>query len=294
MKTLEQLASEGELFESFESELVKQQLHNIIKQAAVDERIGRNLINVINSKSGRNYDIPVADKGTMTFRKVGEGAMYPLDAESYTKKTAVINKWANRVVVSQEMKEDANYDVLKQQLMRMGLEAGVKEDYIIFSAFADSTYGFITATTNSTSHNYSTSGTELAIVDLVTARQLTSSNSMPADYLCIHPTQTAELQQIDAFVEADKTGNTATHMNGFQGKLFGMKVLESVTTWLEQSTTQYAWVLNSKYAGSLVMRRPLTTKTYEIPARDAVAIAASFRCGAICERPAAGVRITIS
>lgn len=298
MKTLEQLASEGELFYSFETEMVKEQLYNIIKEAAEATRIGRSLVDVVPLNAGHALDVNTADENSIDFRKVAEGAQFPLDAESYTQLTVTPDLWANSVVISRTIQEDSNWDLVKRNIARMGRKAGTKEDYIIFTALADSTYGFPSASTtlsgSSVSHDYTSAGTELSIADIVGASKLVRSNNFTPNALAIHPEQLAELQQIDSFLEADKFGTREMHLKGTVGRLIGLDVLPSTTAWVEQTSSAYAWVMDTREAGILVVRRPLTMKTFEIPDRDSLGVAASFRANAQCLRSTAGARITIS
>lgn len=285
MKSLEQLANEGELFTSMESELVKQQLFDIIKDASIEARVGRQLVDVLKLSAGSSLDMVLADKDTMEFREVAEGAAIPIDAESYTKATITPAKFANRIIISQEIKEDANWDVMKKQLRQAGREAGVKEDSLIFTSFDNATYGF----PSESNHDVSSAGAELAIADIVSAMYYVESEDYHPNVLAMNPEQVKELRQIDSFVEADKVGGRITFEKGFVGKIFGM---ESVIT--SSITAGKSYVIDTREAGVLVVKRPLTMKSFEIPERDALGVAVSFRAAARVVRPKAGARISIS
>ena len=285
MKTLEQLANDAELSYGLESELVKQQLFDIIKEASIATRVGRELVGLVNLKKGTALDFILADKDSLKFRKVAEGSLIPVDTEAYTKVTVTPDKYGDRIAISTELQEDANWDVIKRNLRQAGREAGLKEDGIIFDALGDSTNGF----PSETSHGYTSAGTEVAIADIVGMAKLVRDNDYIPDTLVIHPEQLAELQQIDTFVEADKVGNRETFTNGMVGKIFGMKVITTST--VGAST---AYLLDSKESGVLVVRRPLTVKTYEIPDRDSIGVSVTFRAAARCLRPKAGCKLTVS
>ena len=292
-KSLEQLADEGELFYNMETELVKQQLYDVIKQASIEASVARQIVQVVPLRAGAALDFVLADKDSMEFRRVAEGARIPIDNEAYTKVTVTPVKWGNQIVVSKEIQEDANWDVVQRNLKQAGREAAVREDNIVFTALGDTTNGFSSATTNSTSHNYTSAGTEIGIADIVTGARLVRHNDYQPNTLILHPQQLGEIQQIDTFVEADKLGSQEMLLRGQVGKIYGLNVLVTTTAWVG-GTTQYAWVLDSKEAGVLVVRRPLTMKTYEIPERDAIGVAVTFREEARCLRAASGVRITVS
>ena len=291
MRTLEELANDGELMYSWETELVKQQLYDIIKDAAYAATVGRQLVDVIEMKAGHALDFILEDKDSLKMRFVSEGATFITDVEEYSKSTVTPEKYANLVVISQEIREDANWDVMKRNIRRAGTQAGLKEDYLVFNAFNT---GFTGNSDAGNSVQITSQGTERSIYDIVAAMKVIEESDYQPNVLAIHPTQTAELRQIDTFVEADKVGSDITFQRGFVGKVYGMDVVRTTKAWIDQTTTQYAWVLDTKEAGVLVIRRPLTMRAFEIPERDAVATAISFREQAAVLRAKAGARITIS
>lgn len=283
--TLEELADHGELITSWESELVKQQLYDILKEASIANRVGRQIVDVINLRAGSSLDFVLADKDSMAFRRVAEGSTILVDPESYTKVNVEPVKYGTQALISMEVQEDANWDIVKRNLRQAGREAGVKEDDIIFTAFKDSTYGF----PSETNHDYSSAGTEIAIADITGMMKLVEENDYKPNVMVLHPEQVNELRQIDTFVEADKLGSRATFETGFCGKIFGMDVLVTSTT-----NASTGFLLDSTEAGVLVVRRPLTMKTYEIPERDSLGAAITFRTEAKVLRPKAGCVLGVS
>lgn len=284
MEGIEKLASHGALMRDWESEVIKQQLFAQIKDAAYAARVGRQLFDYVKLTAGSALDFDLEDKDSITFTKLGEGVTIPYDAEAYTKVTVTPAKYGATVMMSSEMKEDANWDLLRRNVRRMGTMAGLKEDALIVAAMADATYGFA-ATTN---HAFNSSGTELDIVDIVTAVKRVKENDYYPNVMLIHPTQEAELNQIDTFVEADKVGSRATFERGFCGRIFGLDVITS-----SSCTEDKVYVLDSREAGVYVERRPLTMKAFEVPEKDSVAVAVTFRGAARVLRSAAGCEITV-
>ena len=70
MKSLQELADSGILFKSAENELIKENLFNIIKDAAINSPVGRQVVDVINMKFGTTLDFDLADKNSMDVRKI--------------------------------------------------------------------------------------------------------------------------------------------------------------------------------------------------------------------------------
>jgi len=166
---------------------------------------------------------------------------------------------------------------------------------LVFTAFLDSTYGFSSATSEAgNSHAITSQGTEMSIYDIANMMKVIEEDDYIPNVLVIHPTQTAELRQIDTFVEADKVGSDIAFQKGFVGKIFGMDVIRTTKAWVDQTSSQYAWCLDAPQAGVLVVRRPLTMRAFEIPERDSVAAAVSFREEAGVLVAKAGAKLTIS
>lgn len=296
MKGLEQLADEGELTGSADSgaeDLIKAQLYNVVREASIERRIGRQLVGVINQKAGKTFDMILADKDSMEFRKVAEMAQIPVDTEAYTKVSITPIKYGNTIMVSTELQEDANWDVVKRNLRQAGREAGVKEDVIIFSEFDDSSTG-IASDSNQT---FNSAGTELSIADIVGLMRRIEIQDYEPNALALHPTQIEELRQIDTFVEADKVGSRITFEQGFVGRIFGMDTVRSKNVWAEsgvyQSTNQDVYCVDTNECAVLIVRRPLTLKTFDVPDRDALAVALTYRQEARTLRPKAGCQCVV-
>lgn len=284
---LEQLADEGELQYSWETEIVREQLHGMILDAAYAARVGRQLFSVVQLKAGHELKVTKETKNSVDFIKAAEGAEGIVDVEAYSQDTITPEKYFAIPVVSSEIREDANWDVIKRNIKACGIQAGLKEDANIVAAMADSTYGFYAGTSNA--HRVTTSGTEIDVVDIVNAIRLPKTDDYYPNVMLIHPTQEAELNQIDTFVEADKVGSRVTFEKGFCGRIYGLDVIVS-----SSCTENYAYVLDQRWAGMLVVRRPLTTKTFEIPTRDSIGISVTFRQKAQVVQPNAGCDIVVS
>jgi N4-gp56 family major capsid protein len=283
VKSLQELADSGVLFKSAESELVKENLFNIIKEASIAAPVGRQIVDVINMQYGSTLDFDLADKDSMKVRVVAEGAEIPLDAESYTKKSVTPSMYGVRIGITNRMIEDANWDLVQRNLREAGRRVGLKEDEIIFNALEDTTNGF-------PSENAVTSaGTELAIADIVSAMKEVENNDYVPNVMVLNPEQVSELRQIDTFVEADKVGDRRVFERGWVGKIYGLDTI--ITTQLDAASVL---VMDKNEAGGLVVRRPLTVEKWKEPIRDLTQAVVTTRMAAVCFRPKAGAKITVS
>jgi len=284
-RSLEQLADEGQLVYSMEKEVVREQIHAQIIDAAYAARIGRQIFKPIQQKAGHSLKFTLETANSIAFNKVAETAEIPIDREAYTQVEITPEKYGALPSMSTEIREDANWDLLRRNLVRCGTMAGLKEDSLVIAAMADSTYGFNAVE----SHRVTTTGSELDIVDILGAIKYPEEDNYYPNLMVIHPTQKYELNQIDTFVEADKLGNRSAFEKGFCGRIFGLDVIVSPTC-----TENYAYVLDTRHAGVIVIRRPLTTKVFETPSRDTISIAVTFREAAKVLLAKAGADIVVS
>lgn len=289
MKSLQELADSGVLFKSAENELVKQNLFNIIKDASISAPIGRQIIDVINMKFGSTLDFDLADKNSMDVRKIAEGAVYPIDAESYTKKSVTPDKYGIRIAITNTMIEDANWDLIQRNLREAGRRIGLKEDNLIFTALEDATNGFASSSEGGTSHAVTSAGTEIAMADLTAAMKVIDQSDYVPNTVVMNPAQVKEFRDLDTLTEADKIGDRRMFERGWVGRIYGMDTI--ITNTVSASTTV---VLDKNDGGGLVIRRPLTVEKWKEPIRDLTEAVVSTRMAAVCFRPAAGAVITVS
>lgn len=285
MKSLQELADSGVLFQSHESELVKQNLFAIIKEASIASPVGRQIVDVINMQFGSTLDFDLADKDSMKVRLVAEGAEIPLDAESYTKKSITPQKYGVRIGITNRMIEDSNWDLIERNLREAGRRMGLKEDELIFTEMQDTTNGFPSVT----GHNITSAGTELAIADIVGAMKVIEQQDYVPKIMVMNPEQTSELRQLDTFVEADKVGDRRVFERGWVGRIFG---LDTIIT--SQLAASKVLVLDSNEAGGLIIRRPLTVEKFKDSVRDLTQASITTRMAPVVFRPQAGALITVS
>lgn len=286
-KFLEKLANEGELQSSWESEMILQQVHAQIIDAAYAARIGRQIFKPIQMNAGAALEFRLETKNSINFQRVGEGALLLKDIENYSTATVTPVKYGDSIVISSEMIDDSNWDLIRRNIVALGNQAGLKEDALVVAAMANGTYGFYGGT--SSSHRVTTTGTELDIVDIVNAMVYPMTDDCAPNVMLLHPKQVGELNQIDTFVEADKVGSRVTFEKGFVGRIFGLDCIVS-----SSCTADRVYVLETGRAGVILIRRDLSTKLFEVPERDSRGIACTFREAAQVLYPEAGCDIVVS
>lgn len=285
IKSLIQLADEGVFSRSgSNSVLVKQQLFSTIKDAAVKNAVGRQLVDVIPLTEGSALDFDLATKDSMKVRKAGESAEKALTKEAYTKVTVTPELYAGNMRITRSMIEDSNFPLIERNLRQAGREMSYKETDLVLSAFNDTTFGFPAQS----GHSFNSAGTELGTVDLVDGMELIEIQDYEPNTGVLHPTQVSELRNLDTFVEADKIGDRRMFETGWVGKIFGMDFVRSTL-----QSQNVVHLLDKQEAGVLVVRRPLTVERWNDPLRDLVNATFSQRMAARVLRPGAGVKITV-
>lgn len=287
MKTLQQLADEGLFNTASESRLIRQQMFAMIKDSSMKNAIGRQLVEVVPLREGSSIDFELANKDSLMVRQMGEGAGAPIARENYTTVTVRPVKFGGNVKITTEMIEDSNFELIERNLREAGKQMANKETTLVFNAFHDSTSGFASVTTPNT-HNITSAGTEIGIVDISKGVQACEDYDYYANAMAVNPEQAHELRQIDTFVEADKLGSREVIERGLIGKIFGLEV---ASTSLQTAGT--VDILDTREAGVLVMRRPLTVEKWNEPLRDLVNATFTQRMQAAVLRAQAGAKITV-
>lgn len=286
-KVLEKLVDEGELITSWESELVKEQIYAQIIDAAYANRVGRQILKPVQLNAGSALNFELETKNSISFNRVAEGSLLWKDVENYTEITVTPVKYGTSIGIAQEAIDDANWDLIKRNLTALGIQAGLKEDALVVAAMANSTYGFYGGTTSS--HRVTTTGTELDIVDIVSAIVYPRTDDCNPNVMLLNPKQEGELNQIDTFVEADKVGNRTTFEKGFIGRIYGLDCIVS-----SSCTADRVYILETARAGVIVIRRDLSTSLFDVPERDSKGVACTFREAAQVLYPEAGCDIVVS
>ena len=287
MKTLQELVDAGVLYRDDESELIKQNLFPMIIEAKLNNTVGRQLVDVINmeNKLSSTLDIDLEDVHSHNFnRVVGEGAPYPLDAETYTKVQVTAKKYGHAFGITDEMVEDANWNLVERRMRNAGAEMGRKEDAIIYSALNNATTGI----PSEADQSVDTSSTELGIADLNKAKKLVRVQNYDPTVAWIHPTQSEELTNIDTFIEADKLGSREGFLKGLVGQFGGIKFVESTS-----ATENAVFVIDPTECAILAMRKPLFTEQWRDPLRDLTYAKVGQRMASRTLRPLAGAKLTV-
>lgn len=232
---------------------------DVIWEAAKPNLVGRELAVVV-AQDVPSLKVPRA-KLSKAY-EVAEGAEIPIGTEDYDSVTLTPRKYGVRPLISKEMIEDAEWDVIEYQLAEAGRAmADLETENIIVKMISDAGNS-ITA---------GSSGT-LAYADVVNILKECLTDDFTPDVLAVHPSEFADLLKDLAIQKAMDWGGPAVAPSGRIANLLGMRVL--VSTKVSSGT---ALVVDSKHAGVLFIRRDITAEEYEDPVKDLAGVAVTAR-----------------
>lgn len=228
-------------------------------EAAKPQLIGRELAVVI-AQDAPLIKVPRA-KISKAF-EVAEGAEIPVGTEDYDSVTLTPKKYGVRPLISREMVEDTEWDVIEYQLAEAGRAMADLETETIIGQMISDAGNSVAAGTGGT----------LAYSDVVNIVKECLIDGYTPDAMAIHPSELADLLKDTAIQKAMEWGGEAVAPSGQIARLLGMQVLVST-----KITSGTALVVDSKHAGVLFIRRDITAEDYEDPVKDLAGVAITSR-----------------
>lgn len=256
--------------------LLQEEVYKTISEGAEPFKCLRDILPIIKTDS---YSVRVVKGEVGSYAEdVAEGSKVPIDTQVYSKQDITIKKIGTRPLITNELIEDALFDIVQLELSKAGarMENKLNRDCLVELA---SDQG-VTEVDPANSH--------LEVSDLATARASIEAYNYLPDTMILHPTAEGYLLQDSNLVYASYAGNNTALTTGKIPKILGMipKTL-SVTTgstsyyWdgTDSSTHWNALCLDSKATAYLAMRRDLTVEEYDDPIHDIMGIACTMRYG---------------
>jgi len=265
-KRLQELMTTGTEPEVIESEIYSTVIEAVKKNLVATQmlalRIGASGV------PGSSVDIVTQDKDSMIAHEVAEGAEVPINLETLSTFNLKPVKYGIRPVITKEMQEDAKWDMIQRNLQESGYTMAKKLDELIMTEVRTG------AEANTTNHTVS-GGAAITVANIVAAMAFLESDDHVCTDLIIHPELSADIRQIDTFVEADKAGVTDPSKR-LIGTVFGMKVWVT-TNGTVSGSTYYAYIIDRDHALCLAEKRPITIERYNDVTRDLTGVAVTAR-----------------
>ncbi|RKY26043.1 MAG: phage major capsid protein [Planctomycetota bacterium] len=273
-----------------ETTLLQEEVHKTVVEGAEPYKCFRDVLPVIKTDS---YSVRVVtSQGNAYAEDIAEGAEIPIDTTSYAKTDITIKKIGTRPLITNELIEDALFDVVELELKKAGARLENKLNRDCLQAILKDLDGIT---------DVDPAGTALSVTDLATARALVESEGRLPDTLITHPIAEGQLLKDSNLVYVAYAGQGRTLETGELPRILGLRPYTlSVTTesgftysWdgTDADNHYYALVLDSKNAAFIAMRRDITIEQYDDPIHDLLGISCTMRYGVAVVDDKAGVRI---
>lgn len=235
-----------------------------------------------NQIQGSSFSYNVVTPSTGSVRVVGEGAGIPMDNLGFGSVTFTPVKYGVSIRITREMIEDAQFDLVSENVKMIGRRFAENENKLILTALDGAA-------------NTVSGGAALTIANITAAILNLNNNDYNPTDLIIGYEVLQDLQNIDTFVEFQKVGNTEMLSKGFIGTVYGLNVTKFSTNAAPSTTyAKYGYVIDREKAYGIAIKRDLTVENFELPAYDMSAVAATQRIDVQLLRSAAVCNITTS
>lgn len=205
---------------------------------------------------GASWDFNLQTADTLKVRRVAEGAEVPLDQATYTNTNLKPAKYGVALRITQEMLEDANWNLLDHSIMLASKRLAENETNLVITQ--------LQTCTNSVS-----GGAAITIANICTAMLYLENYDYKPTTMLVGMEVLSDLRQIDTFVEYLRVGNTDMLDKGFLGTVYGMNVIKFSTNAAPSSTyAKYAYVFDKTQAYAIGEKRPITIKGFDLQTYD--------------------------
>jgi HK97 family phage major capsid protein len=229
---------------------------------------------------GSSIDVNLETPNSLDIREVAEGAEVPLDEVDYSSFNMKPRKYGVSIRITKEMMEDSQFPLLEGNIRFAGKRFADNENSLIISDALDNA-------TNTVS-----GGAAFTIPNFTRALQYLEDEDYHATTIFVGPEVLNDLRNIDTFVEYQKVGNTDMVIKGFQGELYGCKVI--LVSKNAGMTTTTAYVIDNRFAYAIAEKRRLTMEMVELPTFDMKGVVLTQRFKARQVRAQAICKITTS
>jgi len=267
---------------SSESEMIPSKIYDtVIESVKANLVLDKLVARKIGPRSipGSSITVVLHTKDSVTVQEVAEGSEIPIDTNAYESFTLTPVKYGYRPLITNEMIEDNQFDVIAMEIAEAGYQFAKKMDSILAAQIE----------AGAAAAGNTVSGADpITVANIVTAMNKLEANDFTPTDMILSPEAAADIRNIDTFVEADKAKVTDPSKR-LIGTIFGMKVWVS-----SQVTSNYVYIIDRNYALITATKRPLTIENYKDNIRDMKGIVFTMRWTARYLRAGACAVITSS
>jgi len=262
-----------------DSTLVQEEVYKTVIEGTEPVKCMREVVPIINTNS---YSVRFVKGEAGTYaNKVAEGAKIEIDTQEYSKQDITIDKYGVRPLITNELIEDALFDVVELELKKAGarMENAVNRQIL---------YQIIAGSSAISTSTLSPAGPHIAISDIAQAVGKVKKQDYLPDTLVLHPTAEAYLLQDSNLAYVSYAGGPGALRQGDVGTtIMGLKPYtctatdQSSPTWDDTTAASdiTGIVFSKKDLAVLCMRRDLTIEQYDDPIHDLIGISLTMRFG---------------
>ena len=228
---------------------------------------------------GSSIDLDKFVENTMNVRLVPEAGEVPLDQVEYTEQNVKPKKYGVAIRVTKELMEDAKWNIQEHQIRFAGKRMGEKENSL-------------TVTALDSASNTVAGGAAITIGNITRGIQYIEDADKEATSYFVGSEVCNDLRNIDTFTEANKFGSNEMLSTGFVGTIYGMKTYRVSTN--AGMTTTSSYITDKNWAYAVVVKRPVTVETYQLPQFEIEAANVTMRIAVEAIRSDAICKITTS
>jgi len=271
-----------------DSTLVQEEVYKTVIEGTEPFKCMREVVPVINTDS---YSVRFVKGEDGTYaNKVAEGAKIEIDTQEYTKQDITIDKYGVRPLITNELIEDALFDVVELELKKAGarMENAVNRQVL---------YQMVAGTNAISTNTLNPAGAHIAVSDIARAVALVKKQNYMPDTIVTHPTAEGYLLQDSNLAYASYAGSPGALRQGDIGaSIMGVKPYtctatdQASPTWDDTTAGSdvTAIVFSKADLAALCMRRDLTIEQYDDPIHDLIGISLTMRFGTDVLREKAG------
>lgn len=263
--------------------LIPKKIHDTLWPAVEKAILPRELAALVVSGGaipGSSYDIDLETPDAISVREIPEGAEVWLDDPEFTSTNIKPIKYGVRFNITEEMMEDAKWNLLQRAVEMAGKEFAENENSLVIAQLDNAT-------------NTVTGGAAITLANITRAIQyLEDADHVATDFI-IGNEVANDMRNISGFVEADKFGSNEMLRNGFIGTVYGLKIYRFSTNAAPSTTySKYAYIIDRKHAYCIVEKRPVSVKYYTHVQHDTQGVVLTQRIAAKYLRANAICKIT--
>ena len=276
-----------------ESTLVQEEVYNTIIDGAEPYKCFREVLPITTAES-YSTRVVKGESGYYAY-EVAEAGAITVDTQEYSKVDIPITKYGIRPIITNELIDDCQFDIVDIELRKAGMAMENKLNRVCLNEILNSSRAISTNTLNP-------EGTHIAVSDLALARsKVIKQNWGGVDKLVTHPTAEGYLLQDSNIAYAAYMGTSGPLTSGTVPKLMGLTPYTCTATDLASSAiwgdttagTNVTGLIFSNTAplAMIRMRHDLKVTNYDDPIHDLVGISLLMRYGVRVINESAGCKI---